>query len=54
MTEAFQSKSQISSFLNNIAGVYSFEQLEEMMLVFYKGYGVLEKDLTCKYSINVF
>jgi hypothetical protein len=41
LAERFQSKSQINNFLIGIAGVYTAEQLEEMLLVLYKGYGVL-------------
>ena len=41
-------------FLSGIEGVHSAEQLEGLLLVLYKGYGVLEKDLVDKYCISIF
>lgn len=42
------------NFLSGIKGVYSMEQLEELLLALYNGYGVLEKDLVDKYRISIF
>jgi hypothetical protein len=44
----------MDQFLTGIQGVYSEDQLNEILLVLYKGYGVLEQQLVDSYRISVF